>query len=157
MFQKIIIILIITVSLQACSKSKKVEYELENKKVDPYQLYEEGLDAFEKGDYFFANKKFSEAELNFENVELAAKSALMSSYALYGINFYTESLDNLERYLRKYPADKNVIYAHYLIAMCYYEIIEDEKRDTGPLLKAQNKFKDFYIYVGIWKILHSMK
>ena len=51
----------------------------------------------------------------------------MSSYSLYGINFYTEALENLERYLRKYPADKNVIYAHYLIALIHYEQISDEK------------------------------
>ena len=42
--------------------------------------------------------------------------------------------------MKTYPTDKDLIYAHYLIAMCYYETIEDEKRDTNPLLKAQNKF-----------------
>ena len=47
----------------------------------------EGLTAFEKND-FFASKKFSEAERNFENIEFAAKSAIMSAYSLYGINFY---------------------------------------------------------------------
>jgi len=144
MFQKIIIILIITASLQACSKNKKVEYEFENKKVDPYQLYEEGLDAFEKGDYFFANKKFSEAELNFEIVEYAAKSSIMSSYSLYGINFYDEALENLERYIKKYPADKNIIYAHYLNAIIYYEQISDEKKDLKPLLQANEKI-DFFL------------
>ena len=144
MFQKIIIILIITASLQACSKNKKVEYEFKNEKVDPYQLYEEGFDAFEKGDYFFANKKFSEAELNFDIVESAAKSAIMSSYSLYGINFYSEALGNLERYLKKYPADKNVIYAHYLIAIIHYEQISDEKRDLKPLLDAGAKI-DFFL------------
>ena len=63
-------------------------------KVDPYVLYKEGLEAFEKFDYFL-NKKFSEAELNFEKVELAAKSAIMSCYSLYGINFYQEAIENL--------------------------------------------------------------
>mgnify|MGYP001110675264 CR=1 FL=1 len=144
MFRKIIIILIITASLQACSKNKKVQYEFENKKVDPYQLYEEGFDAFEKGDYFFANKKFSEAELNFEIVEYAAKSSIMSSYSLYGINFYDEALENLERYIKKYPADKNIIYAHYLNAIIYYEQISDEKKDLKPLLQANEKI-DFFL------------
>ena len=60
---------------------------------------------------FLQVKNFSEAELNFENIELAAKSAIMSSYSLYGISFYDDALQNLERYLRTYPADKNVIYA----------------------------------------------
>ena len=144
MFQKIIIILIISLSFQACSKNKEVEYEFEDKKVDPYQLYEEGFKAFEKGDYFFANKKFSEAELNFEIVEYAAKSSIMSSYSLYGINFYDAALENLERYIRKYPADKNIIYAHYLNAIIYYEQISDEKKDLGPLLKANKKI-DFFL------------
>ena len=39
---------------------------------------------------FFANKKFTEAEQNFEIVEFAAKSAIMSSFSLYGINFMTK-------------------------------------------------------------------
>ena len=93
MFQKIVIIFILIFSLLSCSKNE-ITYEPQDK-VDAYELYREGYNAFERGDYFFANKRFSEAELNFEIVELAAKSALMSSYALYGINFYTESLDNL--------------------------------------------------------------
>ncbi len=144
MFQKIIIILIISLSLQACSKNKKVEYDLESKKIDPYKLYQEGFNAFEQGDYFFANKKFSEAELNFEIVEYAAKSSIMSSYSLYGINFYDEALENLDRFIKKYPGDINIIYAHYLNAIIYYEQISDEKKDLNPLLKATEKI-DFFL------------
>jgi len=47
---------------------------------------------------------------------------------------------NLNRYINTYPTDKNIAYAHYLIAMCYYETIEDEKRDTAPLERAKDKF-----------------
>ena len=144
MYQKLIFIFILTFSLLSCSQNKDIEYEINKDKVDPYKLYEEGLDAFEEGDYFYAEKKFSEAELNFKVIELAAKSAVMSSYSLYGINFYTESLDNLERYLRKYPADKNVIYAHYLIALIHYEQISDEKKDLRPLIEANKKI-DFFL------------
>jgi outer membrane protein assembly factor BamD len=39
-----------------------------------------------------------------------------------------------------YPNSKDLVYTHYLIAMCYYETIEDEKRDSGPILKAKEKF-----------------
>jgi outer membrane protein assembly factor BamD len=138
MLQRIVLIFLSTFFLLSCSKDKELEYEALNK-VDPYQVYQEGFIAFEKGDYFYANKKFSEAELNFDIVEFAAKSAIMSSYALYGINFYDEALENLERYLKKYPADINVMYAHYLNAIIYYEQISDEKKDLQPLLKANEK------------------
>tara|TARA_Y100000591_G_scaffold88449_1_gene74568 strand:- start:142 stop:723 length:582 start_codon:yes stop_codon:yes gene_type:complete len=56
-------------------------------------------------------------------------------------NYYAEALMNLERYINTYPDDPYISYAHYLIAMCYYETIEDEKRDTGPLIKAKKEFE----------------
>ena len=67
----------------------------------------------------------------------------MSSYALYGINFYSDALNNLERYLKKYPADQNVMYAHYLITIIHYEQITDEKKYLEPLLNAKNKIAFF--------------
>ena len=144
MYHKLILIFILVFSLHSCSKDKGLEYEINENKVDPYKLYQEGFDAFERGEYYYAEKKFSEAELNFEIIEFAAKSAIMSSYALYGINFYAEALENLERYIRKYPADKNIMYAHYLIAIIYYEQMSDEKKDLKPLLDADKKI-DFFI------------
>ena len=141
MFKNFLLILILFFFINSCSK-KEPDY-LPINKLDPYILYKEGMDAFETGQYFFAEKKFSEAELNFEIVELAAKSAIMSSFALYGINFYDQAIENLNRYLRKYPADKNVMYAHYLIAIIHYEQIEDEKKDLRPLLMARNKINFF--------------
>ena len=83
-----------------------------------------------------------EAELNSENIELSAKSAIMSCFSLYGINFYEEALNNIERFLKTYPADQNVIYAEYLKAVIYFEQISDEK-DIQPLLKAKNQIEYF--------------
>jgi outer membrane protein assembly factor BamD len=141
MIKKVFLIFVIIFNLQSCSK-KDLGYEPKAKD-NPYTLYQEGYKAFQKGNYFFAEKKFSEAELNFEIVEFAAKSAIMSSYSLYGINFYSEALDNLERYLKKYPADKNNIYAHYLVAIIHYERITDEKKDLKPLIDADKKINFF--------------
>ena len=134
-------LILIIFSLISCSK-EDIEYS-KTKKVDPYIVYQEGLEAFEKKDYFFASKKFDEAELNFSNPSLAAKSSIMSSYALYGINFYNQAEENLKRYFEVYPADKNIIYANYLLAIIYYEQIQDEKRDLEPLIKAKNQINFF--------------
>ena len=134
------LILIIFFSI-SCSK-EDIKYSKTNK-VDPYIVYQEGLEAFEKKDYFFASKKFDEAELNFSNPSLAAKSSIMSSYALYGINFYNQAEENLKRYFEVYPADKNIIYANYLLAIIYYEQIQDEKKDLAPLIKAKNQINFF--------------
>ncbi len=140
---RVLLILIIIFSLISCSKKDKEVY-IPSEKVNPYTLYQEGLDAFEKNDFFFASKKFSEAEINFDKPELAAKSSIMASFSLYGINFYRDAIDSLERYLKTYPADKNNMYAHYLMAIIYYEQISDEKKDLKPLTRANEKI-DFFL------------
>ena len=139
---RIFLLIIISLALIACSKKDEPIY-IPSEKVDAFKIYNEGLKAMENNDYFFANKKFTEAELNFENIDLAAKSAVMSIFCLYGINFYTEALENLDRYFKVYPADTNIIYAHYLETIIYFEQISDEKRDLKPLLQAREKINFF--------------
>ena len=136
------ILLIFFIILLSCSK-EEAKYEPKPRS-DPYKLYEDAYQAFENGDYFYAQKKFSEAELNFEVVELASKSAIMSSYCLYGINLYSQALESIKSFIKKYPADKNIIYAHYLETLIYFEQIEDEKKDLEPILKTKDKI-DFFL------------
>ena len=139
---RIFLVLTLVLTIISCTKDEII-YD-ESKNIDPYNSYKEGLDAFKQNDFFYANKKFSEAELNFDKVDFAAKSAIMSSFSLYGINFYRDAVDNLERYLKAYPADKHVMYAHYLMAIIYFEQIVDETKDLKPLIKANEKI-DFFL------------
>jgi len=143
MFFRVALLIIIVFTLLSCSKNKEVLYE-PTSKVNPYTTYNEAMESFNKNDFYFANKKFTQAELNFKNINLAAKAAIMSSFCLYSINFYDEAVENLNRFLKLYPADKNIIYAHYLIAIIYFEQISDEKKDLKPLLNANEKI-DFFI------------
>ena len=140
---KFLKLLIFFALLQSCSPKTDVIYQ-PNNKIDPYSSYKEGLEAFEQNNFFFANKKFSEAEINFKVPRLAAKSAIMASYSLYGINFYNQAEENLNRYLTTYPGDKNVMYAHYLLAIISFEQISDERHDLKPLLDAEKKI-DFFL------------
>jgi len=77
-------------------------------------------------------------------IEFSAKASLMASYCLYLINFYSETTINLERFVSKYPADKNIAYAHYLMAITLYEQILDERKDINPLNKSKDKI-DFFL------------
>ena len=144
MLKKELIIIFLLILLSACSKNQEEIIYQPLEQTNPYELYKEGLAAFEKNDFFFSNKKFSEAELNFEEAEFAAKSAIMSIFSLYGLNFYEEANENLDRYFKTYPADKNIIYAHFLQAVIYFEQISDEKKDLKPLLQANEKI-DFFL------------
>jgi len=104
-------------------------------------IYGEAVESLKKGDAFYAAKKFKEVESLLPQSKWAAKASLMHGYSHYSRNAYSDSIFSLERHIHNYPADQNIPYAHYLIAMCYYEQILDEKKDLEPLLKAKEKFE----------------
>tara|TARA_A100000164_G_scaffold375960_1_gene412032 strand:- start:299 stop:1135 length:837 start_codon:yes stop_codon:yes gene_type:complete len=136
------LLLVIIVVLNGCSKNEQEVSLIKetSQELEMITSYNEGYKALKEGDPYFAAKKFLEAELLYPQSIWAPRSALMASYSYYLQNYYVEAIQNLERYLKTYPNDKNLSYGHYLIAMCHYESIEDEKRDSGPLIKAKEKF-----------------
>ena len=76
-------------------------------------------------------------------IEQSAKAALMNGFCLYTIRFYEKAIESLERYKKKYPADKNIIYADYLINISIYEQILDEKKDIAPLILSKENMEIF--------------
>ena len=142
MTKSLIVTLLSIFFLLSCVKKEKEEIFVELTEEEKIILiYEDAVDALKKGDAFYAGKKFTEVEILMPQSKWAAKSSLMTAYSDYSRNSYESSVFNLERHIKKYPADENIPYAHYLIAICYYEQILDEKKDLDPLRKAKNKFE----------------
>ena len=138
-----IIILLILINLQSCSKDQKQKslIKVVDQETEMSLTYKEGIENLNKGDTYYAAKKFLEAELLYPQSDWAPKSALMASYAYYLQNYYSEAQFNLERYMKTYPKDRRMAYAQFLLAMCYYETIEDEKKDLKPLIEAKKRFE----------------
>tara|TARA_B100001123_G_scaffold54115_1_gene57076 strand:+ start:158 stop:991 length:834 start_codon:yes stop_codon:yes gene_type:complete len=143
MFKYFLILLFSVFLIFGCSKKEKIEVksEPEEERELITAIYYEAVESLKKGDAYYAGKKFKEAESLMPQSQWAAKASLMAAYADYSRNSYAASIFGLERHINKYPADKNIIYAHYLIAICYYEQILDEKKDLKPLLMAKDKFE----------------
>jgi len=138
---KIILILIFIFTL-ACSKKEKQISVIKEKDLNSqlYEAYSEGMEAFEKGDVLFAAKKFNEAEILYPQSEWAPKSSLMAAYSYYVQDYYADAIAELERFIKVYSSHKNLDYAYYLLAVCYYEQIVDEKKDLQSLLQAKKYF-----------------
>ena len=138
---KIIITLVSLIIVNACSSdTQNIQIIKEtNQKEEMISSYKAGVDLLEVGDYFAASKKFLEAEILFPQSKWAPKSVLMASYSYFLQGYYTLSIENIKRYLKIYPKDKNKPYAHYLLAMCYYETIEGEKKDLAPLILSKKE------------------
>ena len=139
---KIFLIFFITsFFLTNCAKKEKVSLIVEEDvELQMIRAFREGYREFELGDALFAAKKFNEAELLFPQSSWAPKAALMAAYVYYAQDYYFDAEAELERFIKTYPKHPDLNYAHFLLAMCYYEKIVDEKKDLGPLLLAQEKF-----------------
>ena len=59
----------------------------------------------------------------------ATNARLMTGYAEYSRNRYTEALTALDRFIQLHPAHRDIAYAYYLRGLCYYEQINDAQRD----------------------------
>ncbi len=138
-FLSLFLVLII---FSSCTKKEKVsvlqKQDLESQMIE---LYNEAYDEFLNGDTRFAAQKFNEAELIFPQSKWAPIAALMTAYVYYADDYYSDAIYELERFLKVYPNHKDKDYAHFLLAMCFYENIIDEKRDLGPLLKSKKEFE----------------
>ena len=144
MSKHIIFLFIYIIFIVSCSKDKsKVDQVLLEQDIEAEMIlaYKEGMRQLEEGDALYASRKFDEAEILFPQSIWAAKASLMSAYALYSQNYYDDAIFNLERHIKNYPKDKDLVYAHYLIAICYFEQLYDEKKDLKPLVKAREKFE----------------
>ena len=144
MSKSIIFLFIYLIFVVSCSKDKnKVDTVLlpQDVEAEMIEAYKEGMKELEEGDALYASKKFDEAEILFPQSIWAAKASLMSAYALYSQNYYDDAVFNLKRHLKNYPKDENLVYAHYLIAICYFEQLYDEKKDLKPLVQAREKFE----------------
>ena len=126
----------------SCSKEVGKKTIIKEKSLDLQVLeaYTEGKNSLEAGDVLYAAKKFNEAELLFPQSSWAPKAALMAAYVYYAQDYYFDAESELERFIKTYPKHPDLNYAHFLLAMCYYEKIVNEKKDLGPLLLAQEKF-----------------
>ena len=142
-FSNYLLLFLISITILSCSKdiSKETIIKEKNLNLQVLEAYKEGKEALDAGDVFLAAKKFNEAEMLFPQSEWAPKSALMAAYSYYLDDYLDDSIAELERFIRIYPFDKNLDYAFYLLANCYYEKIVDEKKDLQSIIDASKTFK----------------
>ena len=127
-----------------CVKNEKNEIvKIEEDKIEGQMIraYQEGIIAFENRLYLDSAKKFNEAEILFPQSEWAPRAALMAAYAYYYDDYNNRAISELINFFKKYPNDPNTSYAHYLLAMSYYNKIIDEKKDLEPLKNSKQQFE----------------
>ena len=135
----LILLLIISCSKKIPVKKITVEKEMELQMIEAYN---EGLKELERGDVLFAAKKFNEAEILFPQSDYAPRAALMAAYSYYTQDYYGDAIAELDRFIRVYPNHPRNDYAEYLLGLCFYEQIVDEKKDLQSITDAKITFQN---------------
>ena len=132
-----VFVLFVSCSKETIKKSTIKEKSLE---LQVQEAYKEGMEALDSGDVLYAAKKFNEAEILFPQANSAPQSALMAAYSYYTQDYYGDAIAELQRFLKVYPTSKDLGYVYYLLAICYYEQIVDEKKDLQSIINAKKNF-----------------
>ena len=126
----------------SCAKEvdKNSSIKEKNLELQVIEAYKEGLESLNNGDALYAAKKFNEAETLFPQSSSAPKSSLMAAYSYYSQDYYEDAILELKRFIKVYPFFNNIDYAYYLLGLCWYEQIIDEKKDMQTIVKAKEIF-----------------
>ena len=105
------------------------------------EIYNQAMEELKRGDVIYAGKKFSEAELLYPQSIWAPRAVLMSAYGYFSQGYYSDAINNLERFITKYKNHPDIDYAYYLLALCHYDQIVDEKKDMKEIVDAKKYFE----------------
>ena len=128
--------------LTSCSNKEPKILQIKEVGLDQQMIeaYKEGIELLDDGQGLMAAKKFNEAEILYPQSIWAPRASLMSAYSYYYFDSYDNAIQEIDRYLKKYPNHVNKGYAFYLKSISYYNQISDEKKDLGPIIEAKKNF-----------------
>ena len=105
---------------------------------------------YKRGEYALENERkpkdavhyFSEVERLYPYSEWAKRALIMQAYSYHRARQYEEARGAAQRFLDNYPGDEDAAYAQYLLALSYYDQIDDIGRDQGLTFQALQGLRD---------------
>ena len=138
------VILVILGPLVGCSNTAEVgSDEIEN--YSAKQIFDRAEFEMARSKPMDAIAFFSDVERLYPYSEWAKRSVIMQAFAHHKAKQYEEARDAAERYIEYYPSDEDSAYAQYIIALSYYDQIEDVGRDQQVTAKALEAFKTLIV------------
>jgi outer membrane protein assembly factor BamD len=127
--------------LAACGNQPLSDESLEN--LTPEQIYQQAEFELESQNQpERAIRYFSEVERLYPYSEWAKRAVIMQAFAYHQDGQYEEARAAAQRYLDYYPDDEDAPYAQYLLALSYYDQIDEVGRDQGLTFQALQGMRD---------------
>ncbi len=131
-------VILLSAALASCSG---ITGKVERGTVD-YENYT-AQQIFERGEFDLAANKpavaaqsFAEVERLYPYSDLTKRAVIMQAYSYHLDESYEESRSAAQRYIDFYPTDEDAAYAQYLLALSYYDQIDEVGRDQGLTFQA---------------------
>lgn len=128
------LVLICVLFLASCASKDRNQVPLEEQ--DPEQIFKAAEFQLAGEEPEEAAKLFGEVERLYPYSEWAKRGLVMSAFAYHKTKDYEQSRIASQRYLDFYPADEDAAYAQYIMALSYYDQIENVARDQGNTFQA---------------------
>ncbi len=100
------------------------------------EIFERGEYELERGQPDDAAEYFGEIERLYPYSDFAKRALIMQAFAFHKDGDYPNSRASAQRYVDFYPTSEDAAYAQYLLAMSYYDQIDEIGRDQGLTLQA---------------------
>ncbi|MFL4470760.1 outer membrane protein assembly factor BamD [Tateyamaria armeniaca] len=142
-------VLACTAILAACGNSgrpttggffNQQEVPLEN--FTAQQIFERGEFELEQDDLSEAAFYFSEIERLYPYSDWARRALIMQAFAYHRDRDYPNSRSSAQRFIDFYPDDEDAAYAQYLLALSYYDQIDEIGRDQGLTFQALQSLRE---------------
>ncbi len=122
--------------LAGCGSGVERRESVEVEKFSAQQIFERGEFELERGSPGEAAYYFSEIERLYPYSNMAKRALIMQAYSYHQEEDYENSRSAAQRYIDFYPADDDAAYAQYLLALSYYDQIDEVGRDQDLTFKA---------------------
>lgn len=130
------LVLAVALSLGACGRFGGGQQTESYESLPPEQIYLQGEQLLEQGREEDAAFAFTEIERLYPYSEWARRGLVMAAFAYHRDRDYENARASAQRYLDFYPAEEDAAYAQYLLALSYYDQIDDVGRDQGLTFQA---------------------
>lgn len=133
---RLLILIALGVTLAACSGTGAVDRDQSLDGYTPEQIFERAEYELNRGRTDDAAWFFSEIERLYPYSSWAKRSLIMQAYSFHQGRDYPNSRAAAQRYIDFYPTDEDAAYAQYLLALSYYDQIDEVGRDQGLTFQA---------------------
>ena len=120
--------------LSACSQGPTDAEVLQS--LGPQEIFQRAEVQLASDDPEEAARLFNEVERLYPYSDWAKRALIMQAYSYHQDEDYENSRSAAQRFIDFYPTDEEAAYAQYLLALSYYDQIDEVGRDQGLTFQA---------------------